>query len=129
MTLRILLVDDNAKFLRSVRKCLTTVAGTEVVAEAHDGTQALALAQSLQPDLVLLDIAMPGPSGLDVARTMQHWARVPRVVFLTLYDSGLYRAEAQALGALGLVGKANFVTDLLPLIGSLVAEPDFQERP
>lgn len=120
MTLSILLVDDNLTFLASVKHLLTLLPNTRVVAEAHTGEQALALAQQLQPDLVLLDIVMPGMSGLDVARAMQTWSMPPKVLFLTMHDNDSYRTEVKALGALGLVGKANFVSELLPLVVSLI---------
>jgi len=122
MTLHVMLVDDNLTFLASVKITLGLVANTEVVAEAHNGEQALAIAQALQPDLMLLDIVMPGMSGLEVARTMQSWPHSPRVLFLSMHDNESYRTAAQELGALGLVGKANFVAQLLPIISQL-AQP------
>lgn len=122
MTLQIMLVDDNVTFLTSVKKTLTLVPGIEVVAEAHNGEQALEMAQRLKPDLMLLDIVMPGQSGLDVAKTLQSWPQAPRILFLTMHDNESYRAAAQALGVLGLVGKANFVTELLPIIANLAAQ-------
>jgi DNA-binding NarL/FixJ family response regulator len=121
MTFKILLVDDNLTFLASVKKVLGMLPNTSVVGEAHDGALALALAQRLQPDLVLLDIVMPGMTGLDVAKTMQSWPHSPRILFLSMHDNESYRTAAAALGALGLVGKANFVTELLPIIAGLAA--------
>jgi DNA-binding NarL/FixJ family response regulator len=121
MTLQIMLVDDNLTFLASVKQSLKLVPNTHVVAEAHDGAQALVLAQNLHPDLMLLDIVMPGMSGLEVARAMQTWPRTPRVLFLSMHDNESYSLAAQALGTLGLVSKANFVTELLPIIAGLAA--------
>lgn len=123
MTLQILLVDDNLTFLASVKKTLKLVPNTSVLAEAHDGVQALALAQQLQPDLVLLDIVMPGLSGLDVAKAMQAWPRAPRVLFLSMHDNESYRLAAESLGSLGLVSKSNFVNELLPILAGLAASP------
>ena len=128
VTLQILLVDDNLTFLASVKKSLKLVPNTNVLAEAHDGPQALALAQHLQPDLVLLDIVIPGMSGLEVAKAMQLWPRAPRVLFLSMHDNESYRLAAQALGTLGLVSKANFVAELLPIIDALAA-PTAGESP
>ncbi len=119
MTLTVLLVDDNLTFLASVKKTLLLLPNTQVVAEAHNGQQALALAQMLQPDLVLLDIVMPDMTGLEVAKTMKDWLKSPQVLFLTLHDNESYRTAAKALGALGLVGKANFVAELLPIMVGL----------
>jgi DNA-binding NarL/FixJ family response regulator len=119
MTFTVLLVDDNLTFLASVKKSLMLLPNIRIVAEAHNGQQALTLAQQLQPDLVLLDIVMPGMSGLDVAKAMQSWPKPPRVLFLTMHDNESYRSAAKVLGALGLVGKANFVAELLPIIADL----------
>lgn len=121
MTLQILLVDDNLTFLASVKKSLAMVPNTHVMAEAHDGAQALEMAQRLQPDLMLLDIVMPGLGGLEVAKAMQSWPNAPRVLFLSMHDNESYRMAAQSLGTLGLVSKANFVTELLPIIAELAS--------
>jgi DNA-binding NarL/FixJ family response regulator len=123
-----MLVDDNLTFLTSVKTTLKLVSGTEVVAEAHNAAQALEMAQRLKPDLMLLDIVMPGQSGLEVVKTMQSWPQSPRVLFLTMHDNESYRAAAQDLGALGLVGKANFVAELLPIISNL-ARPSSEVSP
>jgi DNA-binding NarL/FixJ family response regulator len=117
--LKVLLVDDNPTFLATVSKTLGLLPTVKVVGKALDGAQALAMAQRLQPDLMLLDIVMPGMTGLEVAQTMQAWLSAPKVLFLTMHDNDAYRAAAKKLGALGLVGKANFVADLLPIISSL----------
>ena len=117
--LTVLLVDDNATFLATVSKTLGMLPKVTVVGQALDGAQALALAQQLHPDLMLLDIVMPGMTGLEVAQAMQAWDTAPKVLFLTMHDNDAYRAAAKKLGALGLVGKANFVADLLPILLSL----------
>jgi len=121
MTLQILLVDDNLTFLASVKKSLKLLPNTKLLAEAHNGVEALALAQSLQPDLVLMDIVMPGLSGLEVAKAMQAWPRAPRVLFLSMHDNESYSLAAHALGSLGLVSKSDFVTELLPILAGLAA--------
>lgn len=121
MTLKILLVDDNLTFLASVKKTLKMLANTQVIGEAHNGLQALEMAQRLRPNLVLLDIVMPHMTGLEVAAQMQSWERSPAIVFLSLHDNDSYRAAARDLGVLGMVGKANFVADLMPIISTLAA--------
>ncbi len=125
MKLKILLADDNQTFLTSVKNVLGMLSQAQVVAEAHDGAQALEMAGQLQPDVVLLDIVMPGMTGLDVARVMQTWPKPPKIVFLSLHDNIFYRSAARELGAVGLVGKANFMIELLPVIASLAR--DLQE--
>jgi DNA-binding NarL/FixJ family response regulator len=122
MSLRILLVDDNHTFLNAVSQCLAMMPEAEVVGLAYDGADALAKAQALQPDLVLLDIVMPHMTGLEVATQMQTWPNPPRVLFLSLHDNESYRAATRELGAVGLVGKGNFVADLIPIIADLAAD-------
>jgi YesN/AraC family two-component response regulator len=122
MALKILLADDNLIFLTSVKSVLAMISQAQIVGDAHNGTQALEMAQRLQPDLVLLDIVMPGMTGLDVARIMKTWPSSPKIVFLSLHDNVYYRAAARELGAIALVGKANFVIELLPVIAALAAD-------
>ena len=119
--IKILLVDDNHTFLTSVRNFLSLVPDIEVVAEAADGAQALIQAAKHRPDLVLMDIAMPGMSGLEAASAMNSFARPPHIVFLTMHDDAYYRDAARELGAMGFVGKSEFVVELIPLIASLVS--------
>jgi len=123
MSLRILLVDDNHTFLAAVRQCLAMLPDAEVVGQAKDGAEALRLAESLQPDLVLLDIVMPHMNGLEVAAHIQTWEHAPHIVFLSLHDNESYRAAARELGVLAMVGKANFVVDLMPIISNLISTP------
>ena len=122
MTLRILLVEDNPTFLMAVCQFLDRAAGMRVVGLAHNGAQALALAAELQPDLVLLDIALPQMSGLEVARAMLAWPQPPRIVFLSMHDQAAYREAARDLGVQGLVGKADFVAALLPILEEVMSD-------
>jgi len=127
MSLRILLVDDNHTFLNAVCQCLAMLPEAEVVGKAYDGIEALAKAQALQPDLVLLDIVMPHMTGLEVATQMQTWPKPPHILFLSINDNESYRAATRELGAVALVGKGNFVADLMPIITSLAADKRTRE--
>jgi len=123
VTIRILLVDDNKTFLTAVRNFLHTLPQVEVVGQAHDGKSALAMAKQTTPDLVLLDIVMPGMNGLEVASALKtHTTPPPRIIFLSMHDSQSYRSVARDLGAHGYVGKGDFVVDLVPLIDSISDE-------
>ncbi len=120
--IKILLVDDNRTFLSAVRNFLAQVPDVQVLAEAYDGSMALELVARLNPDLVLMDIAMPGMNGLDAARLMNAFARAPHIIFLSMHDGASYRDAARDLGARGFVGKSEFVADLIPLMAGLVSD-------
>jgi DNA-binding NarL/FixJ family response regulator len=122
MALKILLVDNNHLFLGVVRKLLERLPEVLVVGEAYDGLDALHKAKELAPDLVLLDIAMPKVTGLDVALRMQSWLEKPAILFVTMHDDVLYEDAARDHGALGVVGKTDIVADLLPWVQKLVAQ-------
>ncbi|NVO07958.1 MAG: response regulator transcription factor, partial [Rhodoferax sp.] len=83
---------------------------------------ALELAARLSPDLVLMDIAMPRMNGLDAASALNAFPIPPQIIFLSMHDGASYRDAARELGALGFVGKSEFVVDLIPLIAGLVSE-------
>lgn len=119
MTTRILLADDNATFVAAVRQFLSTLPDTEVVGVAHNGRDAMALAETLRPDLILLDIGMPEMNGLEAARRMQQWPTPPLIVFLSMHSSQAYRDAARQVGAAGFIGKADFADELPRMIDTL----------
>lgn len=112
-TARILLVDDNEPFRRFVASALYKKLNLHVVGEAGDGFEALRQAEALQPDLILLDIGLPGLNGLDVARRMGELVPNARIIFLTQESSADVVSEALSLGALGYVAKVQAGNELL----------------
>jgi two-component system, LytTR family, response regulator len=92
--MRVLIVDDEAPARARLRRLLTAVSGVEIVGEAADGEHALAQVQALAPDAVLLDIQMPGISGLDVAASLPEPR--PAVIFVTAFDDYAVAAFAAA---------------------------------
>ena len=86
MTLRVLVVDDEQPARQELNYQLERIAAVEVAGQAGDGLEALALIDALQPDLVLLDIQMPGRNGFDVARDLLAREVDTRIVFVTAYD-------------------------------------------
>ncbi len=116
MTTKVLLVDDNQTFISSLRLFLGMLPDMEVVGEAYTGLEAVNQAGKLQPDLALLDITLPEINGLEVARRLQSLPRPPNIVFLSIHDDEDYRAAAADLGAAGYVSKADFVTELFPIV-------------
>lgn len=97
----VLIVDDEPPARSRLRQLVGEIPGFEVVGEADHGEEALALCRSLRPDVLLLDIRMPGLDGLQVAGHLAAWEERPAVVFTTAYDEYAIQAfEAQAVGYL-----------------------------
>jgi len=104
-TLRVIIADDHAVVRQGIRTVLEDVDGLEVVAEAGDGDEALQLADELQPDVVVLDVTMPGKTGLDVARELRDKGSGVAVLILSMHDEPEYVLEAVRAGADGYVLK------------------------
>lgn len=120
MTLTVFLVDDNRTFLSAARGALATVEGVVVVGHAVCGRDALVQIELHKPDMVLLDVGLPDISGIEVGLQLRTWEKPPRIIFVSLHDEANFTALLQQAGAEGYVNKANFVTELLPLLESLV---------
>lgn len=99
-----LLVDDHADF-RASASALLEADGIDVVGAAPDAAQALAAASSLRPDLVLLDIQLPGTDGFAVADALAELADPPAVVFISSRDAAAYGPRLAASRALGFIPK------------------------
>jgi DNA-binding NarL/FixJ family response regulator len=113
MTTRVLVVDDHTLVRQSVSKAVAMEPGIEVVGEASDGPSALAAAVRLAPDLVVLDIAMPGIDGLAVAEHLRRDQPQIRILFLSMHDDDDSLQRALALGAAGFVSKSASIEQLL----------------
>jgi two-component system response regulator AlgR len=99
--LRLLIVDDEPPARSRLRRMLDDVADVAVVGEAGTGTEAVALCARLSPDVVLLDIRMPGKDGIEAARHLNALEAPPAVIFTTAYDEHALEAfETQAVGYL-----------------------------
>lgn len=85
--LRVMVVDDEPLAVERLQLLLARLEGVAVVGTANDGEAALRIAEAVAPDLVLLDIAMPGMDGIDVARALSASAVDPAVVFVTAFDN------------------------------------------
>ena len=112
--LRILIADDEAVIRLGLRAMLEDQ-GYQVVGEASDGTRALDLVHKLQPDLVFLDIKMPGVDGLQAARRLLAGRIVP-VIILTAYADRAFVEQAKEAGALGYLVKPVRESDLAPAV-------------
>jgi DNA-binding NarL/FixJ family response regulator len=96
---RVLLVDDHGIVRDGVRSLLTRELGMEIVGEAVDGKQAVQLARELQPDLIIMDINMPGMNGIEAARTICREMEGVKIVALSMYSDKRYVMEMLSLGA------------------------------
>jgi DNA-binding NarL/FixJ family response regulator len=114
----VLLVDDNPKFLTAMTRMLAKEPWVQIIGTALCGADALELLNSLECDLVLLDVAMPNMNGWEVAERLRELPTPPRIVMLSLNDSGEYR-QAAAACADAFLDKSQTGTQLLPLIRSL----------
>jgi len=103
--IRILLADDHTLFRQGMKTLLATEADTEVVGEASNGKEAADMAEQLRPDVVLMDIGMPGPSSFEMTRQIRRNRPEAKVLFLTMYDDEDYLVEGMEVGASGYVLK------------------------
>ncbi len=118
MAVRILLVDDHPIVRQGLRTLLEGRPGWEVVGEASDGIEALVKVESLQPDVVVLDVTMPQMNGLEACRLIQQKRKNSslEVLFVTQHDSPQMMREALDAGARGYVVKSNAARDLLEAV-------------
>ena len=103
--IRILVVDDQALVRGGFRLILDSQPDLEVVGEAADGREALAMARELRPDVVLMDVRMPGMDGLEATRRLLSGGEAPRVLMLTTFDLDEYVYDALRAGASGFLLK------------------------
>jgi DNA-binding NarL/FixJ family response regulator len=104
--IRVILVDDHAVVRKGIREFLEDEGDLRVVAEAADGETALALAAEYKPDLVVLDIQMPGISGIEVARRLRATGNAVGILILTAYDDDPFIMAGIEAGANGYVLKS-----------------------
>jgi DNA-binding NarL/FixJ family response regulator len=111
-TVRVLIADDHTLFRRGVRSLLSTVPGVQVVGEAADGETATALAAELAPDVVLMDLQMPGGGGLAAIRSVTEHSPTANVLVLTMFEDDDSVFAAMRAGARGYVLKDTDSDDL-----------------
>lgn len=103
--LRVLIADDHAVVRAGIRLLLDSQEGIEVIGEAKDGAEAVAKTRELAPDVVLMDVAMAGLSGLEATREIRRTNPDTRVLMLTMHDDEEYFFQAVSLGASGYILK------------------------
>ena len=117
--LRILVADDHAVVRFGLRTILSSHEGWQVCGEAKSGAEALALTVQLLPDVVILDINMPGMSGLDALKAIRERLPATRVVVLTLHYSAELVREIKRVGGKGYVMKSDCDRDLVNAVAAV----------
>jgi two-component system, NarL family, response regulator NreC len=123
--IRVLIVDDHAVLRAGLRMLLEAQLDVVVIGEGADGAVAPTLARDLRPDVVLLDLSMPGPSSGEVIRQVLRQSPTSRVLVLTMHDDPAYLAAALQAGAAGYVVKKVADTELLSAIRAVHAGRTF----
>jgi DNA-binding NarL/FixJ family response regulator len=114
--IKCLLVDDHTLFRQGVRRLLESESDFEVVGEAADGGEAVEKARELRPDIVLMDIGMPGLSSFESARQIKKNRMETKILFLTLYEDVDYLVQCLEVGASGYVLKDTPAPQLLTAV-------------
>jgi len=122
MMIRVLLVDDQAIVRRALRGRFHLEPDLEVVGEASTGREALALAQTLTPDVVLMDIEMPDMDGIEATAVLRRAVPQSIVVILSIQDDAQTRERAKAAGAIAFVEKRGATDSLLTAIRQAVGQ-------
>ncbi len=113
VNVRVLIVDDQVPFREASRMVVEMTDGFEVVGEAENGHRALELVTHLKPDLVLMDVQMPGIDGIETTRRISALPDAPAVIVMSTHESSDYVGMAVAAGAVGFVPKSQFSFDTL----------------
>jgi two-component system, NarL family, response regulator NreC len=117
--MRILIADDNEFVRRGILGLLAEQVGYEVCGEAADSADAIQKARELHPDLILLDVSMPGTNGLETARILKQKLPQTKILIISQHDPKQMLPRSLEAGADGSVDKARLGSDLLPAIREL----------
>ena len=120
MSLQIVIADDHGVLRAGLRAVLGQRADIEVVGEAGGGEEALRLVETLEPDLLLADVSMPAPDGIQIARQLAARGSKTRVLILTVHEDSEILREALRAGASGYVVKRALASELLNAIDAAV---------
>ena len=129
----IMLVDDHAVVREGYRSVLQKQPGLRVVAEAADGVDAYRLFKQVRPDLVIMDLAMPGIGGIEAIRRIRQWDRGARILVFTMHQNAAFAVQAIRAGARGYVTKTSPPEALVSavmdvLAGRIALSPDIDHE-
>ncbi len=105
MAIRVLIADDHGSFRRALRTALEHSHAYEICGEAKDGIEALRLAEEANPDVIILDLLMPGLNGFNSAKQIRAVLPDTPIVLLTLYDNRQVKLEAERCGISAVISK------------------------
>ena len=114
--MRILIADDSAEICKRLAEMLSDIPGVEIVGFAADGASTLDAVRRLRPDVVTLDLRMPGGSGFDVLRDLRGESPAPFVIMLTNFASPEYERRATELGAGAFLDKSRDFDRVVELV-------------
>ena len=121
--IRVLLADDHTMFRQGLKEMLATGGDIEVVSEASNGREAVALAERIKPDVVILDVEMPVMGAVEVMDRLLEVSPTPRVVILTMHDNPRLVREFLGRGASGYLSKSASIEGLLTAVRTAAESP------
>ena len=125
---RILVVDDSDRFRQFLVLSLRERAEFQLVYEASDGLEAVARAEELKPELILLDVGLPGVNGIEAGRRIRKISPNSKILFVSLESSADVVQEALHLGAQGYLLKADAGDELLPAVDAVLQGRQYLSR-
>jgi DNA-binding NarL/FixJ family response regulator len=123
--IRVLLADDHGLLRKGVRSVITQDPGITIVGEASNGEEAVRLAEELSPDVVVMDVAMPGLNGLDAAASITRKGKRTAVIVLTMYSDEEYLVRAVSAGVRGYLLKDSAEPDIIRAVKAVAAGNTF----
>lgn len=122
--IRILLVDDDPSIRQGLKMRLGLESDLRIVGEAGDGKTAMRLVDSLEPDIVVIDVELPDQDGIGLIETWRAQNRRAAIIILSMHDDAETRARARVAGAAKFISKHERATALLDAIRRTIAKPD-----
>ena len=122
--MKVLLADDSELILERLKEVLYSFEQVEVVASLKNGNEALAALRLLKPDLAIIDIRMPGLSGLEVLNRIRKENKIIKVIIFTLYSSDFYRQLADLLGANYFLSKVDDFDKITLIVSEMILKQD-----
>ena len=118
--IKILVVDDHDLVRTGIVRMLSDVEGIEVIGEAESGEAAIKLTKELSPNVILMDVKMPGMGGLEATKKLLHWHPEVRIVAVTAYDDDLYPQRLLQAGAAGYITKGADLKEMIEAVYTVV---------